>query len=50
MRNALDVLLENQGKLAIRSLGEPHKKAYKKEMGRKECNGLECFNDLPLSP
>ena len=49
MRAALNRLLENRGKLVVRSFGKPHKKAYKKEASRKECFSTDCFDDLPLT-
>ena len=49
MRLALDTLLKDQGKLVVRSFGVPHKSAYKKETGRKECELISCFDDLPLN-
>lgn len=49
MRRALDTLLQNRGKLVVRSFGAPHKSARKKETDRKECDQISCFDDLPLS-
>ncbi|MFK0573011.1 insulinase family protein [Endozoicomonas sp.] len=49
MAFALKRLMENKGKLVIRSFGGPHKKAYKRESERTECNSINCLNDLPLS-
>lgn len=49
MESALKRLLVNRGKLVIRSFGGPHKKAYKSESKRTECNSINCLNDLPLS-
>ena len=46
---ALATILEDQGKLVVRSFGIPHKAAYKKETNRKECEQISCFDDLPLS-
>ena len=49
MQSALARLMENKGKLVIRSFGEPHKKAYRKETDRTECNTIDCLKDLPVS-
>ncbi|WP_175404459.1 insulinase family protein [Endozoicomonas atrinae] len=49
MQSALARLMENKGKLVIRSFGEPHKKAYRKETNRTECNTIDCLKDLPVS-
>ncbi len=43
---AMNRLLENQGKVVVRSSGVPHRSAYKKETKREECNNIECFNPL----
>ncbi|WP_299734308.1 insulinase family protein [uncultured Endozoicomonas sp.] len=48
MQAALDRLLENKGKLVVRSFGEPHKSAYQAEGSRMECTSMDCFSDLPL--
>ncbi|MGI2027262.1 insulinase family protein [Endozoicomonas acroporae] len=49
MQSALARLVQNRGKLVIRSFGEPHKKAYQKETDRIECNTIDCLKDLPVS-
>ncbi len=49
MQLALDRLMENQGKLVIRSFGIPHKGEYRKELKRTECSSIDCLKDLPVS-
>ena len=49
MRVALDTLLQDQGRLVVRSFGVPHQSAYKKDAGRRECDHISCFDGLPLS-
>lgn len=49
MHKALAGLMENKGKLVIRSVGESHKLKSYGEKTRKECYSIQCFSDLPLS-
>ena len=49
MQSALDRLMENRGRLVIRSFGIPHKIGYRKELKRMECNSIDCLKDLPVS-
>ncbi len=49
MQSALARLLEDRGKLVIRSFGEPHKGAYREEVDRIECRKMDCLNDLPIN-
>ena len=48
MQEALARVLENKGKLVIRSFGEPHRKAYKKDDNRQECHTISCFKGLSI--
>ena len=46
MHSALARLKQNKGKLVVRSFGKPHKKAYRKETERAECNTIDCLHAL----
>lgn len=46
IQSGLARLMENKGKLVIRSFGEPHKEAYRKEPVRIECDDLKCLGDF----
>ncbi|MGB0361046.1 MAG: insulinase family protein, partial [Endozoicomonas sp.] len=48
MQAALSRLLENRGKLVVRSFGKPHQLAREKATVRHECTTMNCLNDLPL--
>ena len=45
---AFEQILQNKGRVVVRSFGIPHKDAYKKETSRQECPRVECFKDLPV--
>lgn len=48
LQEALGTLLQNKGKIVVRSFGIPHREAYKKDSKRQECERVDCFKQLPV--